>query len=147
MHFTVLLGDPATPADEADVRLRLDLTDVRRKDDLSDYGGELENVVSMRITDRSNSPDPATEPFDDAGTVSDIRFAFTVPCSSTSDTTVGATCSIVTTADAVMPGIVSEGKRAIWELRQVQVFDGGGDGLVSTQTGNTLFADQGIFAP
>jgi hypothetical protein len=70
----------------------------------------------------------------------------TVPCAGTADTTVGATCAITTTVDAVLPGTVSEGKRAIWELGQIEVLDGGSDGLASTED-NTVFARQGIFAP
>ena len=50
------------------------------------------------------------------------------------------------TADAVTPGSVPEGKRSIWELGQVQVFDGGPDGVASTP-GNSLFAVQGVFVP
>ena len=36
--------------------------------------------------------------------------------------------------------------RSIWQLGQVQVFDGGADGQAST-TPNTLFATQGVFVP
>jgi hypothetical protein len=36
--------------------------------------------------------------------------------------------------------------RAIWALDQVQVFDGGPDGVVATAD-NSLFAVQGIFVP
>ena len=58
----------------------------------------------------------------------------------------GSTCSIDTTADAVLPGVVKEIRRSIWQLGQVQVFDGGADGVVSTNP-NTLFAVQGVFVP
>jgi hypothetical protein len=34
----------------------------------------------------------------------------------------------------------------VWEVGQVQVFDGGSDGVVSTAP-NTLFATQGVFVP
>jgi hypothetical protein len=41
---------------------------------------------------------------------------------------------------------VTEGKRSVWQLGKVQVFDGGVDG--DAQTGpNTLFATQGVFVP
>ena len=76
----------------------------------------------------------------------DAAFAWTVPCSATADTTVGATCAVTTSADAVMPGVIKEGMRSIWQLGQVQVFDGGADGQAST-TPNTLFATQGVFVP
>jgi len=46
----------------------------------------------------------------------------------------------------VLPGVIKETRRSNWQLGQVQVFDGGADGVVST-TPNTLFAVQGIFVP
>jgi hypothetical protein len=33
------------------------------------------------------------------------------------------------------------------ELGQVQVYDGGSDGVAATTADNTLFMDQGIFVP
>jgi hypothetical protein len=42
---------------------------------------------------------------------------------------------------------VPDGKRAVWELGQVSVDDGGPDGQVSTATGDTVFMRQGIFIP
>ena len=46
-----------------------------------------------------------------------------------------------------MPGTVTEGKRAVWELGQVQVDDGGADGDADTAGDNTLFMVQGVFVP
>ena len=137
----MIVGDPSTPEDQSDVGLSFDLTDVRNKSDLLDYTGELEASAVVRITDRDNggSSDP--------GTVSDFTYAFTVPCSATPDSTVGSTCSTTTTADSLVPGTIKEGKRAIWQIGQVAVFDGGADGLASTSGGNTPFARQGIFVP
>jgi hypothetical protein len=59
---------------------------------------------------------------------------------------VGSRCSVTTTADAITSATVRENRRSIWELGQVRVFDGGPDGLASTQD-NTLFAVQGVFVP
>jgi hypothetical protein len=41
---------------------------------------------------------------------------------------------------------VAEGERAIWQLGQIQVRDGGADGVAAT-AGNTPFAVQGVFVP
>jgi hypothetical protein len=41
---------------------------------------------------------------------------------------------------------VQEGRRAIWELGQGRVFDGGADGDPATND-NTLFAVGGVFVP
>jgi hypothetical protein len=78
--------------------------------------------------------------------VTDTPFRFTFACSETTVGDVGGTCRAVTTADTVTPGIAREGKRAVWELSQFRVFDGGADGDVDTAD-NTLFEVQGIFAP
>lgn len=59
---------------------------------------------------------------------------------------VGAGCGASTTANAVMPGLVRTGDRAVWQAGQAQVFDGGPDGVAATG-GNALFAAQGIFVP
>jgi hypothetical protein len=40
-----------------------------------------------------------------------------------------------------------EGTRAIWELGQVQIYDGGSDGDADTAAGNTLFAVPGLSCP
>jgi hypothetical protein len=52
-----------------------------------------------------------------------------------------------TTADAVVgAGAVLEGKRALWQLGQVRVNDGGADGVAST-TPNSPFMVQGVMVP
>lgn len=123
-----------------DVRMSASITDVRNKAGLADYTGELQGRLPLRITDKTNGPS-LTE-----SATGDTTFAFTIPCATTTSTTVGSTCSVVTTANAVAPGAVVAGARAIWEIQNVQVFDGGADGVAST-TPNTLFADQAIFEP
>ena len=138
-RMSVVTGNPATAADEADVKYRLNLTDVRRRSDLTDYTGQLQLKTSLRILDRYNGPS-------EVGVGQDTEFAVTVPCTATGSTTIGSTCQVDTTADAVLPGVVKENRRAVWGIGQVQVFDGGADGVVST-TPNTLFAKQGIFVP
>jgi hypothetical protein len=53
---------------------------------------------------------------------------------------------VSTTLDAVLPGLVRERARAIWELGQVEVLDGGADGMAATP-GNAVFMRQGLFVP
>jgi hypothetical protein len=99
--------------------------------------------LTLRITDRNNGPGlihPAT--------TTDVPFGFSVSCAATpADATIGSTCMATTTADAVTPGLVREGMRAVWALGQVRVYDGGTDGDGDTTGDNTLFATQGLFAP
>jgi hypothetical protein len=139
--FLTVLGNPSTPADEADVKIQLSMSDVRKKSDLSDYTGELQLQSTMRITDRLNGSAPI-----DPATLTDLDFPVAVPCVGTADVNVGSTCSVATTVDSVLPGAIAEIKRTVIELAQVQVFDGGSDGLAATP-GNTLFAVQGVFVP
>jgi hypothetical protein len=145
--YTAVLGNGATVANEANVRIATSITDVRKKSDLSDYAGELQEVATLRVTDRYNSADLATQPANDVGTANDTPFPVTVPCTTTPlDNTIGSTCSLTTTANTLAPNAVVEGKRTLWQLGPVQVFDGGSDGVAST-SGNTLFMDQGVFVP
>ena len=143
VQYDAIPGNAGTPADEADVGITVSITDVRlRNTNLDDYTGELKVASTLRITDRLNGPAQ-----NEVGTVTDTQLAFTVPCTATSGGgNLGATCSLSTTADAVLPGTVSETKRTIWGMDEVQVFDGGADGVVSTSP-NTMFLRQGIFVP
>jgi agmatine/peptidylarginine deiminase len=142
VRFEVINGDPSTPGDQADMTISASVTDVRVKTSLNDYTGELEARIPLRVTDRLNGT-AQNEP----GTVIDVPFTFPVPCTATGGTgNVGATCSLSTTADALMPGLIVETKRTIWQMSDLLLRDGGPDGVASTQD-NTLFARQGIFVP
>jgi hypothetical protein len=134
----------AGPGPNADVQTVVSITDVRNRLDLSDYAGELRVDAPLRITDRDNSPNPGGP---GPATVTDTGFPITTPCAATADTTIGSTCSISTSANAVVPNSVVAGKRTIWQMGQVQVYDGGRDGVGSTTGDNTVFMDQGIFVP
>jgi uncharacterized repeat protein (TIGR01451 family) len=149
VRFAVQINQGSTPSD---VLIAVNLTDVRCRSVIGvcastnaiagpDYAGELKEQTSLRLTDNLNGPS-GTE----AGTASDTSFAVTVPCGATTDMSIGATCTVTTSANTVVPGSVQSGARAIWELGPVQVFDGGPDGVASTPD-NLLFADQGVFVP
>jgi len=140
VRLATIVGTPSTPEDEADVRVEVSISDVRETAGLGDYTGELEQITNLRITDRANGTG------NESATVQDTPLAATVPCTATPETTRGSTCSISTTMDALVPGAVPEGKRSIWALGQVQLFDGGPDGVAAT-AGNSLFAVQGVFVP
>jgi hypothetical protein len=141
--FKVVVGDPATPANEADVGVSVSLTDVRRSSALTDYTGEIRETTMLRITDRRSGP--AGNGTDDA-TMVDLPLSADVTCSATADAAVGAACSIQTAVNALVPGAVREGDRAIWEVGAVEVYDGGPDGVGATPD-NALFARQGLFIP
>jgi hypothetical protein len=75
-----------------------------------------------------------------------MPFEVPIQCGATANGTVGATCAVSTTADAVVPGVIREGDRAIWQLGRIEVWDGGPDGDVDSDD-NSLFATQGVFVP
>ena len=92
------------------------------------------------MIDKNNGPS-------EMATMQDTPFRVTVPCAATGDTTVGSTCSVNTTADAVVgAGTIQEGKRTIWQLGQVRLNDGGADGVASTAP-NSPFMVQGVMVP
>jgi hypothetical protein len=109
-----------------------------------DYTGEIQTTATIRITDHFNAvaPGGGTDP----ATVVDIPFPVNTTCTGTGSTATGSVCTTATTANAVVPGAVKDGKRAVIEVGQVQTLDGGTDGVVATSP-NTLFAVQGIFIP
>jgi hypothetical protein len=46
-----------------------------------------------------------------------------------------------------LPGAVQDNKHAIVEIQQIQISDGGTDGVALTTGDNTLFGTQGIWIP
>jgi hypothetical protein len=149
LRLGVAAGIPGPP-DDSDVAISASLTDVRCQaagsgcaSALADYTGELLARFDLRMTDRFN--DAAAGGGTDPGTALDSGFAVTVPCTATAGIA-GASCAVSTTANAVAPGVVIDGKRAIWDVGAIRVDDGGPDGIAGT-AGNSLFATQGVFVP
>ena len=145
----VITGNPATEADEADVGLTVSISDVRNHPSGTDYTGRVAVLANLQITDNANS-DERPEP----GTVQTTPFQFAVQCAATVDTTIGGTCSLATTYDALLPGAVQERMRAVWELGQITVRDAGpnGTGFASCPPtcgdgDETTFMRQGVFIP
>jgi PKD repeat protein len=137
----------------SDVRILASVTDVRclpgeaacgaaNTASGRDYTGELQAVTRLRVTDTLNGAD-----LTDPATTVDMPFKATIPCTATtSDASAGSSCSVNTTANAVVPGAVEAGHRAIWQVGPIEVYDGGTDGDADTE-GNTVFLRQGVFVP
>jgi subtilisin family serine protease len=136
--LSAIVGNSATPADEADAKLEMSITDVRKKSDLSDFTGQLTLSLLLRITDKLNVGDPGTT------TVIPLKIIFS--CAPTASATVGSTCAGTTTLDTLFPGVAVEGARAIWELASVLVMEPGADGTANTSD-DRAFARQGVFVP
>ena len=126
----------------ADVKINSFINNVFNKD-LSDYTGGLRARLPLQITDKDNTPSPGGP---GAATTEQIPFEFDLACTATTDTTIGSDCPLSTSANALVPGSVVSGLRAIWQVGQAQVYDGGADGNPASAD-NTLFMNEGIFVP
>ena len=142
VSFEVMLGNAATPADEADVGRR------------HQRHRRAPEPQPQRLHGPALGVDHAADHGSPQRPHRERRSGRSRTCRSTSRSrvprrpasTIGATCSLSTTADAVLPGMVTEIKRTIWQIGDVRIFDGGPDGQASTQD-NTLFLRQGVFVP
>jgi Tol biopolymer transport system component len=155
VRYKVVVGAPGPP-DDSNVGLTASLADVRclpsgsscggaNAAGTADYAGELRVSVGLQMTDRWNAP--AAGGGTDAATVGEVTLAGSFPCGQTASTSTGSTCSLSTSANALVPGLVKDTKRAMWQFQRVQVHDGGPDLDADTTGDNTLFAVQGIFIP
>ena len=109
-------------------------------------------VSTVAVQPRSNSNGncvtvPAPEPRRPrSGTVDAVPVRVRPRLHRHVDTTIGSDCPLSTSANALVPGAITAGLRAIWQLGQAQVYDGGPDGN-PVSADNTLFLDQGVFVP
>ena len=153
IRLDVQAGVPGPPED-SDVLIKSNITDVRctpaggaavctsaNAADGPDYSGEVQGNAIIRISDHYNGPG-----LNEAATVQDIPFPVNATCANVASTTIGGTCNANTSANAAVPGSVKDTQRAVVEIAQLQVNDGGADGQVATAD-NTLFEVQGIFIP
>jgi hypothetical protein len=144
------------PATNDNIRVTSTISDVRCKPATNasvctganaaggpDYSGQLRADTNIRITDHFNGSggtDPAT--------VLDIPSPANLFCSNTADTSTGGLCTIVSSTPCPPQGCsgIRNGDRAVVEVAQMKISDGGADGDVFTSD-NTLFEVQGIFIP
>jgi hypothetical protein len=153
-RLRVVPGVPGPP-DDSDVLIDGSITDVRctappvavcggPQPGGPDWAGVLSTHLGLRITDKWNdvptceegSPCPEPVP----ATVTDFTFPVDLPCTETASVSIGATCSVSTSAQALMVGSVRDTRRAIWQLDQVAVYD-------TFSEPDSLFAVQGVFVP
>jgi hypothetical protein len=154
VKLVVQVGVPGPP-DDSDVLITSEIRDVRCKGATTacgnanaaggaDYTGQLQGTATIRISDHYNDVVGGTT-FNQAATVVDIPFPVPASCANTANTAIGGFCSANTSANATVAGSVKDGKRAVVEVGQVQINDGGPDGVIGGT--DTLFAVQGIFIP
>jgi len=142
-RLRVIAGDTGTMADEADLEIISTITGVRRRSDGATYSGRTIFDTTVRLTDKANGASGLG-----SATVQDTRFSLPMDC-------VNGACGLSTTADSLVPGYVKEGKRAVVQVRSVNVMDVGADGGIGPPacapncgTGDEkVFLRQGVFAP
>ena len=159
IKISVIAGAPGLPED-SDVALNPSITDIRCKAgvaacgaanaaDGADYTGEVQANAQIRITDHWNAVAPG------GGPERGDRDRHPVPRERTLHGEWQHCHRQHVRGDhhgerGLEPGrgdpAVKDTKRAIVEISQLQVTDGGTDGVVAT-TPNTLFEVQGIFIP
>jgi WD40 repeat protein len=159
-RYRVITGNPGTPLDEADVAFDVSLTDIRcaitspacPDGPGSDYAGPLVlTSPPIQITDNDSKPQTG----DGSGTGQLATLPTPFNCTATASTTIGASCSLSTTVEALLPNAVKEGHRALWETGPMHVRDAGPNGTgfgagcppACGDGDETLFLRQGIFIP
>jgi hypothetical protein len=139
-----------------DVRFMIALSDVRclpatavsvcdsaNSADGPDYSGALSLATIFRVTDHGNGSSG-----DEPGTLTDLPLGngiVPLSCQNTTDTTIGSSCAVTTTYNAVYPGAIVAGRRTVWELGQVIIADHGASGA-SSHPGE-FFLGEGLFIP
>jgi Tol biopolymer transport system component len=143
--FTVVPGDSdATNGDQADVTLSASLSDVRTPAG-ADYvpnpsGPDLTEVTRLRFTDKANNYGGAS------ATATEYDFRVPIDCAATSDPAVGSTCSTSTSADALLPGFITEQRQTVVQAFRVRVDDAGTNGTTG-DSDDRIFAMQGVYVP
>ena len=72
---------------------------------------------------------------------------FGVTCAATASSSTGSTCTLRTSYNAFIPGLIKDGKRLVEEIGDLHVYDGGPDGDANTTADNTVFLGAGVFIP
>jgi WD40-like Beta Propeller Repeat len=155
VKLTVLPGNSSTLADEADVVIKASTTDVvcavtapGCSTPGADYSGQLVLRLDIRLTDQASTVGVGAAP----ATVQDTDLSAPVDCSANGQP-IGASCSLATTADTLLPGFAKEGKRSVISTMSVSLRDAGTDGSVGScpptcGTGDeSVFERQGLFTP
>jgi hypothetical protein len=155
----VIVGTPGPP-DDSDVPIKMELADVRcvptgarcggaNTAGPADYSGEVGFNYAIRFTDHWNAvaPGGGTDPATMQDAAINLEPGGAITCAQTASTSIGSTCNMYTTYNAIHPGLIKDGKRLNEEIDQLHVYDGGADGDANTTADNTVFLRPGIFIP
>jgi plastocyanin len=138
-----ITGNPMTPADEADVNITTNATQIRRRSDNTAYTGRAILNVALRLTDMGSGTSGLN-----SATVQDNQLALPADCTS-------GTCTMNTSADTLVPGLIKEERRMVMDALSVTVKDAGPDGNIGSATcgpncgtgDEQVFLREGVFTP
>jgi len=152
-QLTTVPGDgDSGNGDQADIQLDAHLTDVVAAIIGGDYNPnpsstDLTLITRLRVTDDLNcSSTGCSGPYNNAATASEVELSVPVDCTNTPDTGIGADCAVGTTADALVPDTVREGKGTITQVFRVRMNDAGANGIRG-DSDDRLFVQQGVYIP
>ena len=142
VKLSVIPGIPGTPEDEADVSVGAVAHGRAQRDRPRRLRGRA--AAARRPQDHGPRQRARARPVRHRRRISTCRS--TLPARSRRILRSARPAAWSTTFDAVLPGVIDEGERSVWEIGQIEVLDGGPDGDVDTP-GNGVFARQGVFVP
>ncbi len=152
LQLRAIPGDPLTTADEADLTITTEVTDVRAQGGSADYAGRLLLRLGLRVTDGASGP-PDGAP----ATVRDTEFSTPLDCAPTGNEPLGSKCNLSTSTDTLVPGFAKEGMRAVISTPSIEVTDLGADSSLTPASGTCppacgsgdekVFLRQGLFTP
>ena len=153
--ITVIPGDSDPDnGDQADLALSESVTDLRQGTATGpDYnpvaiGQDMTSVAKLRISDLFNTTagQPCAAGTSCAGTVVDFDFTAPVTCVATADPTIGASCGLNTTANAIVPGLVQEQRNTVVQLFRLRLKDAGANATPGDADDRDALM-QGIYVP
>jgi hypothetical protein len=155
LKYLPCLGGNCFP-DQDDMGIDIGLNDVRcvptgarcggaNASGPADYSGKARFSFTVRLTDHENAIAPGGGI--DPGTVQDFALEHSWACVQSGSTSIGSTCNLDTTLQALILGAGDGDRRMVWALDDVRISDGGADGEGDTTADNTVFARPGIFIP
>jgi hypothetical protein len=145
VDLTAIEGNLILPGDQADLAIALSAPDVRTAAG-ADYdpqpsGQDLTLATKWRLSDTMNGAGA-----DESGTLVDFDFTTPVVCSPSSDPALGSSCDVNTSADAIVPAVIQEGRSMVLQTFRARLLDSG----VNSTPGDAddrEFASQGVLVP
>lgn len=144
------IPSPLSVPDDSDILIDIALNDVRcvptrarcgttNASGPPDYSDEMRFSFTFRVTDHWNEMAPTPSGGTDPATVQDVTIEHSWPCLETSSASTGSTCNLNTSLETLIPagqGPLRYGRRAVWALDAVRIYDGGADGDGDTTADN-----------